>query len=510
MIPNRAFRDGKHARLLSRVAWLPALSIALPGIPTPVLAQVTGDQDTRLRLEQQADQQRRGNESRLLEEADDFGNPPASIEIDGEVYSVGKTVSEMGKAIYILIGRRRWPEVQRFLPAYERLAGHDPMLVLYAKGGLARARGDLGAAERYYRALLDLQSNFLPGQLELARVLFENRKGREAGRAFEAARAQLVSEGDKAKDVAHTIDTFLAALKRRRAWQGSIAIGPSYSTNLNQSSASYTCLLAAPDGRCLIDRKVPDPIEAAGINFEAMLGRDVPLAGHHGVRARALLFGDLYPDHHAYSQATLIARLGYQYQTAKNAIALSPTLEIGTLGSSVLYQAWGANAEWTRAVSNRALLRFEGNYRDYRYRLKAFDAPDGALTDVSLTGWYSLSPRWTLFGGPDLAAKDARNPVDAYLQWGGRLGLSTTLGKSVSLLLLGSYRNRQYSAFSELLGAKRREDQFNATAIARFPALQFARLVPELVAQHTRVESNIGWLYSYKRTTASMRLSYAF
>src|SRR3546814_8686029 len=68
------------------------------------------------------------------------------------------------------------------------------MLVHYAEGGLARERGDLFAAEAEYRALLELQADFLPGQLELARALFENHKDREAHRAFQARSEEHTSE----------------------------------------------------------------------------------------------------------------------------------------------------------------------------------------------------------------------------------------------------------------------------------------------------------------------------
>src|SRR3546814_1562077 len=77
----------------------------------------------------------------------------------------------MGRALYISIARKEWTDVQRFLAAYQRYPDRDPMLVHYAEGGLARERGDLFAAEAEYRALLELQADFLPGQLELARAL---------------------------------------------------------------------------------------------------------------------------------------------------------------------------------------------------------------------------------------------------------------------------------------------------------------------------------------------------
>lgn len=498
---------GRHRPRLSDALRL--LLLAMAGAPAPVVAQIESGQDTRLRLDQQLERQRVERQEKSLKDAGDI-EPPSSLVIDGQTYSVGNNANDMGRALYISVSRRKWADARRFLSAYERLPDRDPMMVSYAKGGLARADGDLASAEKHYRDVLAIQPDFLLGQLEMARVLFENRKDREARQVFEQIRTQIVVEGDKASGVIVTVDSFLNALRQRRGWHGSLAVGPIYSTNLNQSSESYTCLLAADDGTCLFDRKVPDAIKGTGINIEGTLDRNIPLSGHHSIRGRAILFGEIYPDHHDYSQGTLITRLGYQYQTGRNALSLSPSFDLGTLGSSVLYDAWGANAEWQHTASSNVLLRLEANYRDFRYRIPSYTAQTGPLVDVSLTAWYVPSPGWTLFGGPDLAAKDTLDPVDAYHQWGGRLGIHKAFGNSASLLLLGSYRRRDYRAYSELFEAKRRDDQYNATAIMGFPALKFAGLMPEIVVQHTRVESNIDWLYSYKRTTASVRLSHAF
>src|SRR3546814_14142580 len=109
-------------------------------------------------------------------------------------------------------------------------------------------------------------ADFLPGQLELARALFENHKDREAHRAFQAAHTLLAEQGDQAVNVRQTVDAFLHALEQRRGWQGRIAVGPTYSTNLNQSSDSYTCLLEANAVTCLFDRTIPDPLAAPGFN----------------------------------------------------------------------------------------------------------------------------------------------------------------------------------------------------------------------------------------------------
>src|SRR3546814_12587124 len=112
--------------------------------------------------------------------------------------------------------------------------------------------------------------------------------------------------------------------------------------------SSDLCLLEANDGTCLFDRKVPDPIAAAGVNFEATLGRAIPLGGHHGIRVCGLPYGDIYPDQHDYSQATAFGRVGYRYQYARATVALSPSFEDVSLGSCILYDSPGINDEWTQ------------------------------------------------------------------------------------------------------------------------------------------------------------------
>ncbi|WP_235528384.1 hypothetical protein [Sphingomonas sp. Leaf231] len=88
------------------------------------------------------------------------------------------------------------------------------------RGGLARSEGRLVEAERRYRAVLAIQPDFLPGRLELGRVLFEDRKDREASALFRAIRTDLAAAVETAAGVRATVDTFIAALDRRRGGQG--------------------------------------------------------------------------------------------------------------------------------------------------------------------------------------------------------------------------------------------------------------------------------------------------
>ncbi len=383
-------------------------------------------------------------------------------------------------------------------------------MVAWARGGLARSEGRLVEAERRYRAVLAIQPDFLPGRLELGRVLFEDRKDREASALFRAIRTDLAAAVETAAGVRATVDTFIAGLDRRRGGQGAIAIGPGYSSNLNQTSASRTCLLAAEDGICLTGRTLPPAIAAVGINVEGSASRRLPLQGHGGVLARALVYGDTWPGRGVFNQATLTAQIGYDHQTAWRSLTLSPTTDVASFGRNLLYTAPGLRGEAVFTPSRTTALRLELARRQFDYRGTGFDDLDGALTEASVTGWLSLPRGWTLFGGVDAGDKRADDGADAYRHFGARLGVAHGFSDWADLTLIASARQRDHRAYSELLDAVRRDCETNLTAVVRVPRLRFAGLTPNILLQHNRVKSNVDWLHSFRRTAASIRLEHAF
>lgn len=491
---------------MMRNATLPLLAISGSLVlAPPVVAQSARSDDNRLRLDPGIDRRTTPQERAAIERSE----PADRITIDGQVYTVGNTPDDLGRALYLSVARKNWADVRRFLPPYRTLTGHDPMLVAWARGGLARSEGRLVEAERQYRALLAIQPDFLPGRLELGRVLFENRKDREAKRLFAAIRQELVSQGERAAGVRRTVDTFLTVLKRRDGWQGMIAAGPSYSSNLNQTSASQTCLLVGADGVCLIDRTLPPAIASVGLNVEGSISRRIALKGQGGLLARAFVYGDIWPGHGAFDQATLTAQIGYDHQTARRSLTLSPTIDVAGLGSRLLYTAPGLRAEAMVTPTPATALRLEIARRVFDYR-RGFNDLDGALSEATLTGWWSRPRGWTLFGGVEAGDKRAPERANAYRYVGARLGVVHGFADWAELTVIGSVRQRDYRSYSALLDAVRHDREANLTAVLRLPKLHLAGLTPNILLQHNRVMSNVDWLYSFRRTAASIRLEHAF
>ncbi|EJL38457.1 cytochrome c biogenesis factor [Caulobacter sp. AP07] len=468
-------------------------------------ARAQSDDDTRLRLNQDLSRKAAEREAKTLEEAS-----PAVLVIDGQAYAVGPGADDVGKALYLSLARRQWPDARRFLKAYLALPERDPMLVRYAQGLLARQDGDLRAAERALRELLTLKPDFMPGRIELARVLFENQHDREALSAFQAILADLPTSEPSGAGVRRSVEGFVAALRQRGAWRGSLALGPGYNSNINQASGSYACLLPGPDGLCFFDRKTPDPLGAASVSFEAALNRRMPLRGSSGLSLRALAYGELYPEEGAYSQATLIAQAGFDYRTAGLALGVAPSLDIGTLGAQRLYDAPGVHIELSRAFGPSTLIKLEGDYKVLRYRQAAFAPLDGAQASLFLTALRGLKHGWTVFGGFDLADKDADQPVNAYRQAGLRLGAVTPTFAGLNANVFASVRRKRWDAVNETLEARRRDDEQAVTAIVRAPRLKMVGLTPSLTVQYAKVASSIDWLFSYEKVAASLKLERVF
>lgn len=484
-----------------------ALLALVPGFATE--ARDAGEADTRLRLEREFEREGRAREDRLLEDADALDGPLEPAQID-QTRSIGDTVHDVGRALYIALQRQDWPGAARLLEAYRCFADRDPMLTRYAEGALARAQGDLEKAEARYRALLALRGDFLPGQLELARVLFENRKDREARRAFDNIRARLKAQGARAAGVLRTVEAFLGALRERRGPRGAIALGLGYNSNLNRSSASRACLLAAANGVCLLQRATPAPIEAPGLNFEGRVGARLPLAGHHGLSLRAVAYGDVYPGHREFSQITLNTQLGYDHQTARDTLSLGPTFDAALSGLELFHTAVGGRAAWTRLFSGNAGASVEARLRDFTHRPATFGFDDGLSAEVFLTGWRGWSGDWTLIGGADFSAKQAAERPNAWRQAGLRAGLGKAFGEQLELFLLASLRYRKYGGFNALLNRRRRDVTQNYTLILGWPAWRAARLRPELRLDYTRVRSTVDWLYSHDRLTLGLWMKYDF
>lgn len=473
-----------------------------------VIAQGLGD--TRYLQEHDRERAAAVRERERLDTAlsDESGQRPMLL-IDGQLHSVGRTASALGQALYLSLQQHAWPAAQAFLDEYLTLADRDPLLVHYAQGLLARSRGKFDQAEAHLRALLSLQSDFLPARLALARVYFETAQVIESKAMFLAVLADLDTADTKTEGVRKTINAFLEAIDQRKAWSGAASLGVSGSDNVNRSSASRVCLMPGEQGVCYLERTLPSRIKATGSTFDATVQKRLPLKGHHGISLRMLANGVHYRDASRYNEASVSAQAGYSYHDVRSQFTLAPVFQYREWGQHALYGAWGLQAEWRYRPTAPSLLKLEADYQRQRYRDQSYARHfNGAERSLRMSYFRDVGSGWTLFGGLDAESSGAQTRVHAYRQQGVRLGTSLT-SRGYTASVHASYKHRRYDAYNPLLKARRQDYQQSYTATLTATRWETGGFVPSFTVRHHKANSNVAWLHAYQRNEISLRFEYA-
>lgn len=498
----RRLASGLAVRWRGRAAVVCLLLLAMAG---NAHAQ---QEDTRRLLEQGALRQSQQREQQLLDSAVDGERP--SLTVNGTTYRIEHNANDVGQALYLMLQNRQWQMARQFLAEYETLPERDPLLLHYARGVLARVAGDHTKAVSELNEVLALKPDFLLARLELARTLFEDQRDGESEQLFDAIAASLDDADERNAGVRATVAVFQQALRNRRSWEGTFSLGPQWSDNVNRTSASRICLFHVGND-CLVDRQTPEPITAAGLDYDAALNRRQPLSGHHGVYLRSLLYGQSHRDAAAYNEASFATQAGYSYRSARHSVALAPSFDYYAWGNRTLYAAWGAHAEWSWTHSRSGMLKVELDWKDLRYRNAVLaDNYDGASKALYATYFRALDSRWTLFGGLDISEVGAPLAINAYLQRGARLGASLQWPAGINTTLMGSARQRRHGAYSALLEQRREDNEQYFTLIVRATRWALGGFTPVLTLRRNVVRSNVDWLYSYDKHTASLKLERAF
>lgn len=476
------------------------------------------DDDTQLRLNQSLDQnvlqqQHQLQQQGVIRSTDELPN----IVINGQVFAVEKNQDDLAKALYLAVMQKQWGNAAVYLKHYQQYEGYDQALTDFAEGALARAQGQLKLAEQKFQSSLNRQPNNLICELELARVLFEQQKNKEAARLFTSIQNKL-GQSDRAvipPEVEQTVNLFVKALDQRDSWQGSVAIGPSYATNLNSSSEqskTWTLYGMDQDGNIIpahMTRGSPKAISAKGVDYEASLMKRFSLYGNHGISLRGLAYGQSYDDYADYNEFTLNINAGYSFFDLKNQISIAPLFEHKRYANDGLYNAWGARAEWMRFIAADKAFKLEAEIKDLDYQ--KYKTLDGKESSAMFTFWKILPKQWTLFSGLDVLDHDTQEKyMAAYQQQGVRLGLSKSWNVGLNTTLFTSYRWRQFDRYAESLEARRHDFEQNYTFVVQMPRFKFYGVTPNLTYRYNQNNSNVDWLYSYDKHNVSLKLEHRF
>jgi len=416
-----------------------------------------------------------------------------SVEVNGQRYRVQRSLADLEPALYVAINTGQWNNAGELAAAYRELPGHKEHLALMAEGLSARHSGDYHSAVRLLEHANAAAPDDLRVQMELARIYAEDQQDRESVQMLERTLGSSLPA--ETRELLHN---YVSAVQQRSDWQGSLALGVGYNSNINQGNGYERCSQQFA-GYCLSQMKLPDPIASSLLSYDLVLSKRIALSGHHNVLIRPVSYGTYYHkrDEHSttltdYSDSTNILYLGYQYASARQSLTVLPLLENYHRDGNTSYRAPGVQADWSYFLSPRVKLGLQAGAKRYKYqgpdsRYYADYTQRGA--GVSLT--YYPEPNTSIYGGVDYYRKSYALSVNSSQEQVWRAGVFhqfETAGLFANLMVLQrDFSNDDESYF---YGVQREDQQRMLIATLGASKLAIHGAYPELRFKRTLNDSN--------------------
>ncbi|MBD2816307.1 DUF560 domain-containing protein [Xenorhabdus sp. Flor] len=436
--------------------------------------------------------------------ANDISNA-ISPKIHGQEFKVKNNLKDIGQALYLAINYQQWSDIRRFLSIYQKLPGHDVMLVNFALGGLARREGNLTLAASLYQKILRQKPNFTRIKLELARVYFEDHKNREAKQLMD----ELSKQHQLPATVLKNIDRYIKAITQRNRWRSSFSLSYIYNDNINMSPNMKPDCLLILKGECKIEREIPKAIKEWGSAYHVTLSRRYQLVGHHGILGRGMIDGEVYPHYHNGNENTFLLVSGYNFKSRDHDLSLAPLFEYKQQAGITEYHAVAAKIEWQWAVSDQTFLSAEFEHKRLSYQ-PLYHWKNGELSSSYFNLSHAIGNDFILFGGTGWSYRNNQQPAARYQQWGVTAGIAGPLYSGIDGSLFATLKTQRFGAYSALLGAKRQDNEQIYTASVKFPASRILGMTPSVTFRHLHNRSNVSWQYSYDKNEIQIQLEKYF
>ena len=382
-------------------------------------------------------------------------------------------------------------------------AGVDAAAIRFTAAQALLAGGHLSQAAQLLGQLAADRPELDRVRLEYAAVLFALGRDDEAAAAFRATR-RLPGMPEEARRAA---EAFLERIRARRRWRLDFDAGFWRDDNVNNAPESESVAVPAFGGfRFRLDER---PVRAwvahtgARLRWRESLGE----SGRVFVESHAALARDtaIGAAAHNRARASLSAgpRIGYALTFAGRPQAGLLRADIGAErrwrgGDGYAARLWaGAGVEqtlapgWRAGVSPRIwLTRYDGGGK-----------PRGASLDLFAAR--RAGPGW-LTAGARLSRETSRLRMQRWRSRAASLGYAAEFGRNWSVALRAAYTRTRFDAEQWLFGARREDRAREASLTLSHRALAWEGYLPELIAEWSRVDSNIPL---YDRELRTLRLN---
>jgi hypothetical protein len=361
---------------------------------------------------------------------------------------------------------------------------------------IAEKAGDLSAAERWYRALLDEMPAEANIRLELGRVLAEQRKTVAAGRELRRAHAAGLPP-----DVAKSVERIVSLLRHDAPYGGSFEVAVAPDSNINRSTRSDT---VTAFGLPFTLDEGSRGRSGIGLAFAGQVVTRLPM-GDHRLTLALSSQGNLYKHRAANdTQATLSA--GPQFRFGDTQVSANAIAGRGWQGGKHASDSFGIDAKARFPLGTTTAVALGATAIHERNRRSASSTGMSYASNAALE--MALSPRLYARASVGVArVVAAASPLSSW-SMGGGLTVSRQFG-AFTVYGGGEVRHLRGDAPFFLFGRARRDTFHQATVGLIARPLTIGGFAPVVRVTHARNQSPIE-LYGYARNRVEFGITRDF
>lgn len=361
---------------------------------------------------------------------------------------------------------------------------------------LAEGAGDLPAAERWYRALLDEQPAAAGVRLELGRVLAEQRKIAAAGRELRRAHAAGLPP-----DVAQAVERIVSLLRHDAPYGGSFELAFAPDSNINRSTRSDT---VTAFGLPFTLDEGSRRRSGVGLAFAGQLFARLPMGDHRATLALTS-HGNLYR-HRAANETFTTLSAGPEFRFGNTQVSASAIAGRSWQGGKHAGDSYGIDAKARFPLGTTTAVALGAAAVHERDRRNA--ALNGMSYTASASVEKALSPR--LYARATTNVTRIAAGASPFSSWsiGGGLTVSRQLG-AFTAYAGGEVRQLHGDAPLYVFGRARRDTFFQATLGLIARPLTIGGFAPVVRVTHAQNQSPIE-LYDYDRNRVEFGVTREF
>ena len=384
--------------------------------------------------------------------------------------------------------RKNWAFLNKLLPVYAKIKGHDPVLLSYARGALYRHQGQHSKAIAEYRSILAHDPSLVYVRFDLAAMLFENKQ-------YEAAEDQFrkVKSADLPEQLNLSVENYLEAIQKKTAWRFNAGINYQYNDNVNNASEMRDVQIGS-----LVFKKDQDslPKSANGVGYSLGIGKDINIQDQHYLTLNASVHGISYWNNQDFSERTVHLDAGYKYQNFQSWFSVAPFVEQNWLGENRYGFNHGVNIEYGRWLNNKNQLIGAYSFVKKDYEQENMDRYEGELHRVALTGAHFYSPTLIFIGGLDAQWDILNGKDESSDKYGVRAGVIKEWSNGISGRMNLRYARRTFHEAHFFMSKVRKDNEYQVDLSLWHRKIHWQGITPKINYRYLKIDSNIPEFYT--------------